>query len=66
MWKNIHEKFYKEVKEKMEKGDLIFKNKSFNKDSEKLLTEIQDELIDVVGWAEILYKKIEDIKEILK
>jgi hypothetical protein len=44
-------------------GAKAYGDKSIGAPSERLLTEIEEELLDVVGWGFILYGKIQGLRE---
>ena len=54
----IHfDKFIQHLDQRLKKGYHEYGDKSFDRSSNSLLNEIQEELVDVAGWAEILYSR---------
>ena len=59
-------RFFQKFEEKMDRGRLEYGDNSFKRETGPLLTEIQEELIDVCGWSIILWTRLEKLKESLK
>lgn len=55
-------KFIQHLDQRLKKGYHEYGDESFDRSSCSLLNEIQEELVDVAGWAEVLYSKIEELK----
>ena len=57
--------FEKHCKKRMMAGEAEYGDRSFSKDPQALLAEIQEELIDTANWAFILWRRIELMREAL-
>jgi len=55
-------KFIQHLDQRLKKGHHEYGDKSFDRPACELLDEIQEELVDVAGWAEILYSILEERK----
>jgi hypothetical protein len=53
------------VHRRLEAGRSIYGDRSFANDPAKLLAEVQAELLDVAGWAFVLWVRLERIREAL-
>ena len=53
------------VIDRLSMGRKEYGDRSFSKDPLELLREIDEELMDVCGWAFILHTRIESIREAL-
>lgn len=54
--------FVARLRVKMERGALEHGDRSLTRDPEGLLEEIQDELLDVCGWAVFAAGKVEEMR----
>jgi hypothetical protein len=52
-----------EVFSRLENGKRAYGDSSFERPLESLITEIQQELMDVSGWAFIQWHRLESMKE---
>lgn len=51
------------LEERLIAGAKAYGNKSFDKDSHKLIGEIQEEILDIAGWSYILWQRLETLKQ---
>ncbi len=58
--------FVEALSERLSAGKESYGDNSFNRESFELITEIQQELIDVSGWSALMWGRLEKIKEALK
>lgn len=56
-------KFFKAIRARLIVGKRTYGDKSFYSPLEKTILEIQEELMDVCGWAVVLNSKLEDLKK---
>jgi hypothetical protein len=54
------------VTKRLHKGDKVYGDVSFERDPTELLGEIEEELLDVVGWAFPLWVRLQKLKVDLK
>lgn len=57
-------KYFEELEKRIERGAIEYGDKSFDKSTEKLLGEIQEEILDIAGWSYILWEKLERMKSV--
>ena len=57
------ERFVARSTARWEKGGKEYGGRSYSKRPRSLLCELKEELQDVVGWAAILHKRIEDMEQ---
>ncbi|MCX8012935.1 MAG: hypothetical protein N3A02_01425 [Rectinema sp.] len=55
--------FCDRIRERLIAGATEYGDASFSRKSDELLEEIQQELLDVCGWAWILYERLDVIKK---
>jgi len=65
-YKKHFKKFVKLLDAKMKKGFLQYGDKSFDREPEDLIGELQQEVIDISGWGMILFHRLEEMKLKLK
>ena len=54
--------FLRDLGEKLKRGQDTYGSSSFQKSDNELLTELQEEAVDLAGWGYVLYAKIEGLK----
>lgn len=54
--------FAEAILSRLDKGAVEYGDKSFDADSVTLLDEIEEELLDVIGWAFPLFCRIQKLK----
>lgn len=57
-------KYFEELEKRIERAAIEYGDKSFDKSTEKLLGEIQEEILDIAGWSYILWEKLERMKSV--
>lgn len=62
----MQRRFFDLVSEKMERGAVAYGDRSYSRDPDALIREIEDELADVCGWAAVLYVRLERAREALR
>lgn len=55
-------KFWRQLWDKLERGAAEYGDASYQRSREELLGEIQEECIDIAGWAYVLWLKVEALK----
>jgi hypothetical protein len=50
------------VRARLDAGRVEYGDRSFSRDPDALLKEIEEELLDVVGWASILFARLQRIR----
>lgn len=60
------EGFTSEVRSRLEAGKRAYGDSSFETPLERMITEIQQELMDVTGWSFILFDRLEELRERLR
>ena len=58
----VFSEFMEKLWDRMEKGYLEYGDKSFDRTPAELITEIEEEILDICGWAVILYSKVKEMK----
>lgn len=58
--------FASRVEERLKEGQIEYGDKSFAKDPDALITEIQQELEDIAGWGLILWVRLERVRANIK
>jgi len=61
-WVEHFPPFIKILTERLKQGHIDYGNKSFSRDPLALIEEVQEELLDIVGWSFITYVRIAKIK----
>lgn len=61
----LAEAYIAELEKRMKKGAAEYGDKSWSRDPIALLSEIQEELADVAGWAGILWGRMQRMKDAL-
>lgn len=54
--------YFATLRGRLRVGAECYGDKSFDKSNERLLQEIQEEILDIAGWSYILWAKIERLK----
>jgi hypothetical protein len=54
--------FTDEIRQRLESGKRAYGDSSFERPEERLVTEIQQELLDVTGWSFILWHRLEALR----
>jgi hypothetical protein len=62
IYKKHFKQFVKELDKKMLKGFKEYGDVSFNRKSEDLVGEIEQELLDICGWSLILWVHLNELK----
>lgn len=58
--------FVGQVAARLEKGERDYGDQSFERSEKELLTELQQEALDLAGWGFVLWQKIERAKAKIK
>src|SRR5262245_19946883 len=58
--------FAERVRERSEAGRQAYGDRSFSKDPDELLAELQQEALDLAGWGYVLFARIERAREALR
>lgn len=58
LWKSYWPEFESEMKMRLEQGFKDYGDGSFSRPPRELLAEVEQELMDVVGWSFILWVRI--------
>ena len=58
-----YEKYFKELRNRLVVGAQCYGDKSFTKTNQRLIQEIQEEILDIAGWSYILWEKLERLKK---
>ena len=61
-YRTVFPEFIERLEERMEKGYEEYGDKSFDRTPAELITEIEEEILDICGWAVILYSKVKNLK----
>lgn len=59
----LFESFAGEVGARLEQGAREYGDQSFSKEPRELVREVEEELLDVAGWAFILWTRIRALRE---
>lgn len=54
------------VKQRLKRGARQYGNRSFSKDPEELLRELQQEALDLAGWGFILFVRLKRAEQALR
>ena len=57
------ERFVARLRERLDTGAREYGDSSFRRPAVELLSEIQDELVDVAGWGLLLWTRIARLRE---
>jgi hypothetical protein len=63
IYKKYFQSFCDAMDKKMAKGYETFGDKSYDRDGLSLIKEIQEELVDVAGWAQVRWGQLEELKK---
>ncbi len=55
--------FLRDLGEKLKRGQDVYGSSSFLRSENELLSELQQEALDLAGWGYVLYAKIEAMKQ---
>jgi hypothetical protein len=58
--------FMEEVRLRMEKGRQAYGDRSFLRPPAELAREVEEELLDVAGWAFVLWTRVRNLGNIIK
>ena len=58
--------FVAQVRSKCERGAQEYGDKSFDKEPHALVSELQQELLDICGWGWILWRRLERMRDALE
>ena len=58
--------FASEVRARLEAGRAAYGDKSFHREPDALLAELQQEALDLAGWGFILFQRLERAREALR
>jgi hypothetical protein len=58
--------FISRLQDRVAQGDRSYGDHSFSRNPLALITEIQEELLDVAGWGFILWTRLEGIRKALE
>lgn len=61
-WRKHWGAFDKVMTARLQRGHEDYGDHSFDRDPESLLAEIEQELLDVVGWGYILWCRLQELK----
>jgi hypothetical protein len=56
--------FTRQVLARLEKGRLVYGDRSFDRFSADLLGEIEEELLDVCGWSFVLWSRLRRLRSV--
>ena len=59
-WRKDFPLFMHKVMKRLEKGEREYGNRSFRKPTRKLVKEVEEELLDVLGWAFIIWGRMNE------
>lgn len=59
-------KFVDKVLHRLKAGQRAYGDKSFSMEPEVLLTEIEEEILDICGWAYILHVRMEKLRSAVR
>ena len=62
-FQSVFPEFTERLHARMEKGFLEYGDASFDRTVGDLLTEIEEEVLDICGWSVILYSKIKEMRK---
>lgn len=57
--------FSARIRERLENGKRVYGDSSFERPPVRLLEEIRQEVLDVAGWAFILYERLAELELVL-
>jgi hypothetical protein len=63
MYKKYFKEFMAMLDKKMTKGFKEYGDKSFKRKPKALANELEEELLDIVGWGLILYVRMQELKK---
>ena len=55
------EAFFERIRERLEKGGVEYAGKSFSKPIRELLSEVEEEIVDIAAWSFIGWTRIRNI-----
>jgi hypothetical protein len=61
--KDDFDRFMRSVLHRLHKGADIYKDRSWSKDPEVLIDEIEEEVLDICAWSFILWFRLRNIPE---
>lgn len=62
----VFDEFVSKLWKRMERGEHVYEGRSWSKDPDKLLDEIEQELLDVCGWGVLLWSRIRAMRDAVK
>lgn len=54
------------IRKRLELGQQAYGDRSFSRDPAELVAEVQQELLDVCGWAYVLWIRLEAVRQALQ
>ena len=58
--------FAEQVRAKLARGQVIFEDRNFSKNPVDLMHEVQEELVDVMGWSFLVWSRLQAMREALE
>ena len=65
-WRDQWEPFIDLMEERLQQGHQEYGDYSFERPEGELLAELEEELLDVVGWGYVLWTRVRDLHDKLK
>ena len=65
-WRERWPQFLEEMEARLQKGHVTYGDESFDRSLIGLIEEIQEELLDLVGWPYVTWCKLEDMREAVR
>ena len=62
-WERHFAKFIRTMSERLTRGHLEYGDESFSKPHDTLTNEMEEEILDIIGWAFIRWVKIQDAEQ---
>lgn len=59
----LYEEFSERIRIRLENGKRVYGDSSFERPIERLVEEIRQEVLDVAGWAFILYSRLDELEK---
>lgn len=54
------------VRAKLARGQVVFEDRNFSKNAVDLMHEVQEELVDVMGWSFLVWSRLQAMSEALE
>jgi hypothetical protein len=58
--------FIKKIEKRLKAGEREYGNESYVRPCASLVDEIEEEMLDVVGWAAIMWDRLQALKRLAK